>query len=119
MKVSKWISYDEAEKKTPVIDFMGGFFDDGMRWQDYVDNYDPKYIPYFEALKADIVEKKLKQGGDWHQNYEEGVPEFEDGAVAMFSYRAWGDLLAAIWSSEESKDYCYMDFYMDRMLKKM
>jgi hypothetical protein len=32
--------------------------------------------------------------------------------VATFSYRGWGDIMAAIWSEEENKDYNYMDFYM-------
>ena len=55
----------------------------------------------------------LKQGGDWHQNDPKGVPVFNDGTVAMFSFRAWGDLMAALWAEHEDCDYSYMDFYMD------
>ena len=40
------------------------------------------------------------------------MPLFSDGKVATFSFRGWGDLMAAIWSEAEDKDYGYMDFYM-------
>jgi hypothetical protein len=36
---------------------------------------------------------------------------FSDGSVATFSLRGWGDLLAAVYSERDNKDYCYMDFY--------
>ncbi len=38
---------------------------------------------------------------------------FNDGTAGMFSFRAWGDLMAAIWAEHENRDYGYMDFYMD------
>jgi hypothetical protein len=49
--------------------------------------------------------------GQEHQ-YNSGVPVFSDGKVATYTYRGWGDLMAAIWATEEDKDYHYMDFYM-------
>jgi hypothetical protein len=51
------------------------------------------------------------------QREVEGVPVFEDETISTFSYRAWGDLLSAIWSEEENKDYNYMAFYMSCIVK--
>lgn len=39
-----------------------------------------------------------------------GCPVFSDGTVSRMSFRAWGDFMAAVWSEEEDKDYCYVDF---------
>jgi hypothetical protein len=89
---------------------LGGFFKDGMRWQDYAAR-NPG--PHYEALRLAIVERGLKRGGDWHQNSDDGCPVFSDGTSGTFTYRAWGDLLAAVWSEHEGRDYSYMDFYMD------
>ena len=66
--------------------------------------FEPKLAPYYEALR---------RGGDWHQDAKDGVPVFDDGAVGRFTWRAWGHLLAAIWSAEDRCTYTYMDFYMD------
>lgn len=54
----------------------------------------------------------IREGGDWHQSDACGCPVFSDGTTALFSYRAWGDIMAAIWSEHDGKDYGYMDFYM-------
>jgi hypothetical protein len=83
-----------------------------MRWKDYLEAWKPEAHPYAEALRAAILKLQLREGGDWHQNDANGVPVFSDGTVATFSYRAWGDLLAAVWSEAEDKDYNYMRFYM-------
>lgn len=126
MKVVDWISYEEADEKEEAVGGMGGFFNSGLiftkdrgydetepvgqRWKDYADTWKEEVQPYIEALKEEIVGKEIKRGGFWHQHSGEGVPVFEDGKVAIFSMRAWGDLLAAIWSEVEDKDYCYADF---------
>ena len=113
MKVEKWVDWQQANALEEAgIGGMGGWFAHGHRWHDYIDQYDIEQRPYVEALRQSIIEKKIKHGGDWHQNDLEGAPVFEDGKSVTYSYRAWGDLLAAIWSTEENKDYQYMDFYM-------
>lgn len=61
-------------------------------------------------LREQIIKLQIRSGGDWHQ--AEGTPLFEDGTIGSFSYRAWGDLLAATWSEEDQVGYSYMDFYM-------
>ena len=111
MKVKEWISYNDARNYTDSIGGMGGFFSNGMRWSNYIERIADDYKPYYEAVRADVIEKKIRLTGDRHQYGDAGVPLFEDDTVGTFSYRAWGDLMAAIWSEHENKDYSYMDFY--------
>ena len=114
IKVEKFIKYDEASKKEQSLGGLGGFFDNGMRWKEILDCYTEEGQKYCEALRKYIVENKIKRGGDFHQSDEEGgAPLFSDGTTATFSYRAWGDFMAGVWSEEENKDYTYMSFYMD------
>lgn len=112
MKVIGWIGYDEIEDGfEQSFGCMGGFFDDGMRWKDYIDLVEPEYKSYAEALRKEIIEKGIRYNGSQHQNMPDGIPVFSDGTYALFSYRGWGDIMAAIWSEHEDTDYCYMDFY--------
>lgn len=113
MTVREWTSYEKASELTESFGGLGGFFRDGMRWADFVDRYTDEGKVYAEALRSSILELKLRHGGDWHQEDDEGAPVFDDGTSATFSYRAWGDLLAAVWSEAENRDYSYMDFYME------
>lgn len=123
MKVVRWTSGDEELEVS--FGSMGGWFNAGHihpdlaakgyfghRWSDYIEGMDAKGLAYAEALRASILERECREGGDWHQNDEEGTPVFSDGTCASFSFRAWGDLLAAVWSEEHDLDYTYMDFYM-------
>ena len=112
MKVTKWVSYGDAEGLDDHCGGMGGFFDHGMRWKDYVKAFKEEARPYLEALREAIIDKGLRITGSQHQHSPDGVPIFDDGSCGTFSYRAWGDLMAAVWSEVEDKDYCYMDFYM-------
>lgn len=107
-----WIDYDDIEEGfEEAIGGLGGWFTDGMRWKEYSDIYTEEGIPYAEALRAAILDRGLKCTGRQHQNDSRMVPVFSDGTYASFSYRAWGDLMAAVWSEQEGKDYHYMDFY--------
>jgi hypothetical protein len=113
-KVIGWASYDSVPGDlSQRIGSWGGFIEQGDRWQDFVSESEEKKAPYYEALRREILRRDLKQGGDWHQNDAEGVPVFNDGTVAMFTFRGWGDLMAAIWAEQEHRDYSYMGFYMD------
>jgi hypothetical protein len=89
---------------------MGGWFSNGNRWADYdLQCLDDTNRPYAHALRDAIVEQQIRESGPWHQ--DQGVPLFDDGTVSQFSFRAWGDFMAAVWSEHDCKDYCYMDFY--------
>ena len=100
MLVKKWIKYNSDRPE--IIGGLGGWFDYGMRWEDYLDSLLDFKKPYAEALRKDILEKKIVHNGFWHQ--------YDEGTIGSFSIRAWHDLIAAIWSTKENKDYSYMDF---------
>ena len=116
MKIKQWIPYDKSKDyKEAPCGGMGGWFnftESGQRWADYLEIWEPASVPYIEAIRASILKDKRKITGEYHQYGPDGVPVFEDNTVATFSYRAWGDLMAAIWSEAEDTDYSYMDFYM-------
>lgn len=108
-----WVSYDKAAShpdKTGEIGGLGGMFRDGYRWKDYCD----PGCEYYESLRKSILDNNLRITGEEHQESDNGAPMFEDGTVGLFSWRAWGDLMAAVWSEKEDKNYNYMDFYMQR-----
>ena len=113
MKVIKFISYDEAEDlEENGLGGVGGWFDNGMRWVDYLEIWNPEVHETLENLRKAIINNQINCTGEEHQNGYPSVPVFEDGSVATYTWRAWGDLMAAIWSSEYDKDYNYMHFYM-------
>lgn len=115
MKVALMTNYDKAKELKISIGGFGGFFGKGMRWADYIGRLHKESIVYAECIRAYVIENNIKKGGDWHQSDEHGVPIFDDGTSGVFSYRAWGDIMAAIWSEKECRDYSYMDFYMTQL----
>jgi hypothetical protein len=68
--------------------------------------------PLLEELRRSIIANNIRCTGEQHQNGAVAVPLWSNGKVDTYSFRAWGDLMAAVWSTEENKDYGYMDFYM-------
>jgi len=114
MKIIKWITYSEARNKEENgYGGLGGWFKDGMRWKDYVESYIKEVRPDLEKLRKSIVKNGIRCTGEEHQhsNYK-SVPLWDNGKVDTYSYRAWGDLMAAVWSTEDNQDYSYMSFYM-------
>lgn len=114
MTVARWTSWGQAQRDglQMSIGGMGGNMDGFGSWAEYVDGCDERTRPYAEALRAEIVARGIRWGGDWHQEYDDGCPVFSDGTCGQFSYRAWGDLLAAVWAEVDGRRYMYMDFYM-------
>ena len=120
--VKDWISYDEAQKLVregngeEVDIFFGGFFGRNVHtWDDYLDRvcgHGKILKRYLSCLRKHIVENSLRMTGEEHQKNDKGVPVLSNGAIMMFSKSAWGDLMAAIWTEEEGKQYKYIDFYM-------
>jgi len=114
--VKKWIHYGTASNFPEApCGGLGGWFnfnERGQRWKDYKEAFKKITHPYIEAIRKSVIDNHLKITGQEHQYSDHGVPLFSDGRASTFSYRAWGDIMAAIWSEEENKDYSYMDFYM-------
>jgi hypothetical protein len=110
-----WIGHYESEHApyidAPIIGSLGGWVK-GEQWSEFIAKAVPEnQRPHHEALFVAIKEQKLRFGGDIHQN--EMMPVFSDGSVGCWSYRAWGDMLAAAWNTIENTDkYHYMNFYM-------
>ncbi len=97
------------------LDDVGGdfAFEQGMRWPDYVAGYAAEWHPYLEAIRQSIIEGNVWAGGDWHQYSTNGAPVVAGGHFMICTFRSWGDLLAAVWSSKLNRDFSYLDFYMD------
>ena len=116
-RIAEWISFDASDARIAAgavdIGGWGGDMTKDMRWADYLEMTDPMWRGHFEALRQAILARGLRRGGDWHQHAVDGVPVFDDGTLATFSFRAWGDLMAAVWSEVDGRGYGYMDFYMD------
>jgi len=112
IEVKEWIDDDEADKYECSVGELGGWFAKGHRWKDYIEAVREEIRPYCEAIRRSVIKNGLKITGDKHQHGGSGVPLFTDDTVGQFSYRAWGDLMAAIWSTEENRDSHYMEFYM-------
>lgn len=113
LTIDRFVTYSDASH-LPESAFggMGGFFAPGMRWPDYLDRWNDEAKPTLENLRKAIIENKIRCNGYQHQHDQyESCPVFSDGTCATYTFRAWGDLMAAVWSSEEDKDYSYMDFY--------
>jgi hypothetical protein len=122
--VVAWISDDDTGEREVALGGWGGWFgfdreenDEKRgkvhhRWKDYVEDLPPECVPYAEALREACVKHNIRITGLQHQNEANGVPVFSDGKIGSFSFSAWGDLMAAIWSEAENRDHNYMDFYM-------
>jgi hypothetical protein len=112
IKVVEWIAYEDADETLhPSVGSWGGFFKNGMRWKDYYEDLDEEISPYVLAIFKEVKDTNKKIGGYDHQNSGDGVPLFSDGKCGLWSRRGWSDLMAAIWSEIENKDYSYIDFY--------
>ena len=115
VEVTDWIDYHCSNNyEENGVGGMGGWFNwttKGQRWRDYLNIWKPKVRPYLEAIRRSVIKNNIRINGNGHQYSKEGVPLFNDNTISKFSFRGWGDLMAAIWSEEENKDYSYMDFY--------
>ena len=92
--VKKWISWDGSSE----LDTVHGELKSGNK--------------YYDALKEEFYGTGMKYSGEYHQHSGKGVPLFSDGTVCRRSYRAWGAIMARIWTELDEVNYKYMDFYM-------
>ena len=109
IEVIDWIYYGSGKEKAPIGGLGGWFNSNLLHDKDYLDAHELEAHPYLEALKSKILENHLDTTGQEHQ--KGNIPLFSDDTVGEFSYRAWGDLMAAIYSTKESP-LSYMEYYM-------
>lgn len=117
--VKEWTKMPDIEKLSDLstgMDIMftqsGGVVKPGDRWINYIDQFEDWKKPYIEAIRLDIINRNLKITGREHQLSSDGTPRFNNGKYGIFSFRAWGDLMAATWAEHENKNYSYLDFYI-------
>jgi hypothetical protein len=108
-RVVDWIADDGSREVS--VGGLGGWFKDGDRWEDYITQCDPHLRPYIEAIKVSVLASGRFICGNEHQDSDDGTPLFDDGTVGGFSFRAWGDLMAAIATLYDGQDHHYMEFY--------
>ena len=88
-------------------------------WTDFECEYPSRNIEGQEVREIVqlIGDEVVKYGycfsGQDHQTSLTGVPVFSDGTCLRASMRAWGQIMAAIYSAVEGVELSYMDFYMD------
>lgn len=115
ISVKDWLKAPKPETLSK-LDIMfiqsGGVVKKGDRWLQYIDSIDEWQRPYVEALREEIVRKRIKWTGKEMQEQSRGVPVFNNGKFGLFTCRAWGDLMAATWAESENIDYTYLDFYL-------
>ena len=111
MKIISWIADADSADKEVAVGGLGGSFAPGNRWQDFVDNCKPETHEYLEAIREYMLSQNKCVTAYDHQNSLGGVPMFEDGKVAIMSMRMWGDMMAAIKSTQDNQDYSYLDFW--------
>lgn len=116
LKIVKWITESEiGDKEANGLGGMGGWF--GFKqpntWKDYLDNFKEEAHPMLEELKRSIIENGVRCTGEEMQDRgDKVVPLWSNGKVDTYTWRAWGDLMAAVWGDHDKKNYNYMDFYM-------
>ena len=66
-----------------------------------------------QLIGDEVVKNGYCFSGQEHQTELTGVPVFSDGTCLRASMRAWGQIMAAIYSAVEEVDLSYMDFYME------
>ena len=90
-----------------------------MGWTNFECRYPTKTVEGEEVTQIvqlfgdEVVKYGYSFSGQEHQNALTGVPVFSDGTCLRASMRAWGQIMAAIYSSVEGVNLSYMDFYMD------
>ena len=88
-------------------------------WSNFECEYPSRNVegPELREIVQLIGDECVKNGyafsGQDHQNAETGVPVFSDGTCLRASMRAWGQIMAAIYSAVDGIELSYMDFYMD------
>lgn len=117
IRVVDWDGPFENVKEREHAFFVSGGWVDGHSWSEYLehmlasDDAGPGSLPYLEALRREVLSRRLFISGEDHQDWRFGTPVFSDGKVANFTWRAWGDFMAAVWS-EAFQGLGYMQFYM-------
>jgi ASC-1-like (ASCH) protein len=87
-------------------------------WTNCEDEHYPIRDEVSPSARQAIIEEIRKYGylfgGDVH---EELSPVFNDGTMASYSWRGWGDVMAEAWKMKNDSGYAYMNCYMDELIE--
>ena len=87
-------------------------------WTDFDCSYPtPKvtgeeFSEMLQLIREEIYEHGYIFAGQDHQNSATGVPVFSNGTCFRASWRAWGSIMAQMYTDSEGNALSYMDFYM-------
>ena len=115
-----WVDCDDIsdEEYSGINNIAGSgrHFQKGMRWNNFLEFYDANLHKSLEAIRSSIINSQEKRDWDWHSSSMNGIPRLNNGYFFGASSDRWGDLLAAVWSEHDNKDYSYTSFFTDKLL---
>lgn len=113
IEIQAWVAFKDLDKYPQnKAGHLGGWVK-GENFDEYLERYDESVHKYLIAIKEYVIAHQSYSTGEEHQYSSNGIPLFTDGTISAFSWRGWGDLMAAIKNSDTgTQDYQYMDFYM-------
>ena len=88
-------------------------------WTDFDSEYPTKVMngdemsAVLDLVRKEILKKKYCFSGTIHQYSSTGVPVFSDGTCLRCSMRAWGLIMAQVYSDVHGINLSYLDFYTD------
>ena len=101
--------YADVCKCPRAFELPGGFFSFGMRWRDYYTRVPIQHRARVEAIRVYVASHGLRLTG---RDYERrvAVPVFVDGSIGFFTPHGYADLMAAVWSDQDDRDYSYINY---------
>lgn len=99
------VSNGKEQPQTQYISVLGGDTRN-LSWEEYLDEIKDDYKPHILLLKKTIQENGLI--GYTGKDAEQYTFKFSDGIDISFTWRGWGDLMAAIVDKREG----YIAYYM-------
>lgn len=100
-----WFGYKQAKDRAEGE----GLTHNGDRWKNYLAAMSPSIHVYLELWRSAVIARGLRHGGFWAQ-HGDSVAVYSDGRYTDPGMRCWGDMMAAVWSEHENKNYGYADF---------
>lgn len=112
-KVHEFISSnDVGDRKDNGLGGLGGWFQNGHTWQDYENQFTDEGKVLVRELRDKIISHGIACTGEQMDSGARCIPLWDDNTVTGYSWRAWGDLMAAVHNFIDGKPHNYMEFYM-------
>jgi hypothetical protein len=111
--VVRWVSFSKLGQFDPApIEGVGGWFNARKNklhtFGYYLEAHPEESRPYILALREEASRFNLRTFVAFGV-HRQMCPVFSDGTAVSLSQRAWGDFVAALWTSQD-KPLAYTDF---------